>query len=1351
MNKTLALHLALALVACGDTTPDDENPLPSDSGIVDDTGDSQVVDTETGETETDPTDSGKATDSDTDPTDSGEDTSVVLPTDTDTDTDTDPVLPTGGDTSVIVPTGDTGDSGDTGHSGDTETGDTAPPIAACTFDLAHFAYPTVGAPNVEFWIYDEAGNEVYSRTFVQGNGWSDQTVLPSGNYYSVVKKDGGLLWDDITIRHTATQVLEATVNPQVAGIDVQWMQIDCADDTAWVEDTAWSEPDVAPTLPPYWEDDGTNGDCAYALQVVGNYDSYSNTGESGFVLYDDQRNVITSRNGSTWPDNNQDTEVLNLSSGRYLIDLIDTNNDGWNGSFLRLVDGTGDIVDTIELESGGQGYHYLNVDCPTDTAAYDPWDTDPDPTDIDTGWYLGEQYNGCPVVFAVNAPNTYIAPDMSFSVLDSNGNEVYSSSDAWLMGLTSSSEVQYAYTALPEGDYSLILTDSGYSAGWGVWEFVRMYGENGGFIGGGGHYGPNADMSYPVTVECGGDTGSWYEDEIIDLTDDTGWGDMNEAWRDTDLAETCGYMMEVITPYNASGGGWEIHDLEGHVLYSVAPGDMTQGYAVYRTPIELPTGGYKLKMTDQNGSGFNYYSVPDNFRLLDADGNLVEEWNMGGYGISQATEYFLLDCADDTDVAGWDTGWCEPILDSGNFASGACAAAIHVVGKYDVNTMGVRLTNNDGEVVADIQPGDLIDQGDHYIPVNLTSNGYHMELYSSDNTTWSYGALVEIIGADGACIDDEVLVEAQTLDSSNSIGGQRDVYFTHSCDEDTSGEFAWDSGWCEPVLDTAEIPTGACGYVVHMRATSNYDADELQVTIKDSDGNQVWQLAAGDLTAAGDYYFPVNLPSDGYEIVLEDFGTYSQYWASGDYVEIIPTSNECLEAEPVTGQLNLENGLGGIKSEYVVLNCEEDTGDEFAWDSAWCEPVLDTASEVTGTCGMVALVYAGYDYASLEATLTDSQGNVVFELNAGDLDRQGYHYLPFNAPTEGYTLHMSTAHSYNDFWANNGYIQFMSADGACVDESTATEQFNLLAFGERTEYLTFDCEDDTAEFAWDSGWCPGVLDTADIPTGDCAYVVEVGAGYDYTDMVVNLVDADGNEILDIAAGDGQLSKDTIHYFPVNLPSNGYTLTLEDNSTYSTYWDSAAYVRIVPADGACLDEELASERYSVHYDGLEIVNFEVECGDDTASFGGWDTGWCGEELFGDTAIGLTGCEQLLQLTTWYSDNEMQLEITDDAGNVVFSVDGATDFAAREELFYAVDLPTGDYTMTLTDTQGDSWIESYGIQGYKAEATLYYGNGTCMSDDVITGPHTNEDLDGKTGTPESQSFTFSVVCDADTAVP
>ncbi len=1350
MNKTLALHLVLALAACG-SPPDDssiEETGPDESGdpIVD-----SGIDTETGKESGD-----QPTDTDPTPTDTG-DTSVTESGDTaetdPTDTDTDPVVGTGGtDTGDTAPT----ETAPVETAETAETGDTAT-TGTCVHNLGNYNYPSVGAPDVDFFIYDATGNEVYSNTWSSGTAFTDQVTLPTGHYYTVVRKEGSRLTSPINLMWADDGSLSHQVSVQDAGYDVQWMEIDCDADTASL-DTAFVVPDTPPVLPAPWEDDGSYGACAFALQQKGTFTSGAS--EASWLLYDEERNLLASTAAGAWANNNQTTHILNLPNGRYLVEMTDTGEDGWNGGLLQLVNGAGDIEEIITLEDGAEGYAYLNVDCATDTSAYTPWDTDPDPTDIDTAWYQGPTWQGCPVSLAVNVSNSYVATTMGFEVLDSSGNVVYADNDAWLWGIQSSDEVQYAYAALPSGDYTLSLIDhaTNTATGWGSWEYVRVYGDAGTFLGGGGHHGPNERQDYAFTVDCAQDTAEWSEGAIEDLVDDTGWSDMDAAWRDTDLAETCGYMMEVVTPYSASTGGWEILDLEGHVLYSVAPGDMTQGYAIYRTPVELPTGGYKLRMLDTSNAGFRNYSTSENFRLLDADGDIVEAWGMGGSGYGDVSEYFLLDCEDDTDVVtGWDSGWCEPVLDTAGASGSDCAAALHVAAGSDFATMGIKLTDSSGNVVLDAAPGTFNQRGDHYLGVDLTSDGYQLDLYSSDNTVWATDAYVEFVSTDGRCAGDEPLTEVYTLNDSNGFGGQRTVWFTHDCAADTGGDFAWDSGWCAPVLDTADAVSGACGYAVHVRRGSTYD--EIGLSIHDSDGNLMLSVDPSDVPAVGDYYFSVNLPSDGYAITLEDaHPTQGSLWNPTSFVELLPANGRCVDEEAGTGRMVMAEGHGGSHTQYVTLNCQDDTSGDFAWDSGWCEPVLDSGEQPTGSCGMVAMIYAGYDYANLEASVTDADGNVVLDVQAGDLTRSGYHYLPFEAPSNGYVLHMGTTHSYNDNWANNGYIQFIPADGACIDESAASEPFHLKAFGERTEYLTFQCEDDTAEdFAWDSGWCPPVLDTADIPTGDCGYVLEVGTDSDAANMGIDLTDADGTNVFSIEAGDGQLTTDSIHHFPVNLPSNAYKLTLTDSSTssYSDNWFANAYVRVVPVDDGCMDEDLASEKFRVDYDGLEIVDFVVDCPDDTGSFAGWDTGYCSEIIFteADTAgvVGLQGCEQLLHLTTWYNTTEMQMEITDDLGNVVFEVDGATDLASKTEYFYAVDLPTGTYTATLTDTQGDSWIESYGSSGYKSEATLYQGNGECMGEELIGGPWTVDDLDGVTGVPESVSYTFSVVCDVDTAAP
>ncbi len=1326
----------LALVACGGPPTDDgpiEETSPADTQAETsggDTGD-QPKETQAPEDTSTPTDTPEDSDHSGEPGDSG---------DTDEPTDTAPTDPS--------PTGTTGtDTGlqgtgvvETGTATETDTGTPFVP-GPCTYDMEYFTWPQPGAPDLDFYLYDESGNEVYADTWSSGNAHYDTVTLGTGRYYSVIRKDGSTLWDPIGFMDQATLSWDLNIFQQEPGFDVQWHELSCPSDAATL-DTAWTEPETPPTLPAIWEDDGTHGDCTFALQIRGTYDNgWTDAQEPSFAMYDEERNLLASRAPGLIYNDTQETEILNLSNGRYLVEMHDAGGDGWNGGHLRLVDGTGDIVEVITLESGDEGMAYLNIECDGDTSAYEPWDTDPDVTDIDTAWYRGEAFQGCPIVLAVHAPNN--GSEMDYELLDATGNVLRTSADDFPLGIATSEDEQYVYSALPSGDYQLKLIDNGFAGdGWGTWPYLRVYGDLGAFLGGGGHHGPNTDKLYSFSVDCEQDTAQWYAGDVEDLVDDTAW-DLGGAWADTDVPETCGYMMEVYGPWDATQGAWEIHDLEGHKLYEILAGDMTLPYAIYRTPVQLPTGGYKLIMKDGSGQGLSNYNVADNFVLRNADGDEVGAWNMGGYGVSSATEYFSVDCADDSASFAWDTAWCEPVTDTSAAGASACGAALKIVaGSWNASAMTAELWDADGNLLLEVESGDIAQSGEHYFPVDMPSGGYHLAIGSSDGTVWPEGAYAQLVSLDGQCAGD-ALGEAWTLTAQNGLGGERDIWFTHDCEADTAG-FAWDSGWCEPVLDTAEMPSGDCGYVA--RVQGQFGAADMQITLKDSSGAQVWSMPAGTLSGQGVTYFPLNLPSDGYEVVMESTNPYNDGWAIGENVQFLPTEDACVDQAAASEVYALESGWGGTKSAYFTVDCAEDSAD-FAWDSGWCEPVLDTADAVTSTCGMVARIHAGYDFANYVATLTDADGNVILDIQAGDLTSQGYHHFPIDVPTSGYELYMATTSTWGDSWdGRNGWIQLIPASGTCVDEDAATEKFRLEAFGERTEYLTIDCPGDSGDFAWDSGWCADVIDTADLPAGSCGHVIEVGAGYDYGDMDIQLEDADGNSILSISPGDGQIDAAGIYRFPVDLPTDGYVLTLTDASQWVSNWAEAAYVQIIPLDGGCMDRDLAGEKHHVRYGGEEVVYFEVDCAADSGDFA-WDSGFC-DVLFEDTAGtgGLSGCQQLLNLTTWYDPADILLEITDDAGLTVFSVDGATDLAYQSEYFFAVDLPTGDYTATLTDRDGDGWSDSPTVP---AQATLYAGNGVCMGTEVLAGPWTVEDQDGFSGVAETETFTFSVVCESDTA--
>ncbi len=1189
MRSLWSLPLAMVLAACGTGPDDDTQPTDTDPIVETDPTDTGAVETDTDPTETD---TGK-TETDTDPVETDTDPveTDTDPVETDTDpveTDTDPVE-TDTDTDLPIDTGVTVLPTDTGDTGTPVLPtDTAPPAPICQYELRFFPWGSTGEA-ADFYLYDGSGNLILEEDFAPGATENHVVTLPSGHYYRVIRKPGENLRGNVALYTEPAGLFTAALSQTTPGYDVKWFDISCADDGG-LTDTGWTQPDEAPVLPPIWEDDGTHGTCAYALQLVSDFDHWSQPGEAGFVLYDDELNVLASRAPGLWKSGEMAQEILELTDGRYLVDMSDLGGDGWHGGHLRLVDGDGTIVETITLEDGDAGYHYLTVDCAEDTGPFEGWDTDPDVTDIDTGWYLGAEYRGCPVTIAVNTANAQ--NDMAFEILDASGAVVYDDLDAWPIGIVSSADVQYAYTALPAGDYTLRLQDKGtLGTGWGTWPFVRVHdAADGTYLGGGGHHSKGEFVDYAISVDCGGDTGSWYAGDVEDLTDDTGWS-MGVDWYDTDLPESCGFMVEVAAPQDPTGGAWEIHDQDGRQLFLTQPGDMELPFGLYRTPVELPSGLYRMRMIDELGRGFSNWQAPENFRILDASGEVIHAFSMAS-SATKTDEWFLLDCADDTDTPVYPEGWCPPVLeDTAVGMVDDCAAALHIRAGYSASDMGVVLYDSQGVEIASVSEGELTQQGDHFVPLGrLPSDGYHAVLTSASGNAWSSSAFVQLVAADGRCVDEgEPLSEAWTLTTDNGFGGHRDVWFTHDCAAD-SGSFGWDTGWCEPVLDTAEQGSGACSYAVKVQAGSDYASMAAELT--DVDGNVVWTLNAGDLGGKGVYWFPVNLPTGHYGLTREATG-YTKYWATGSQVQIVPTSGACVDEAGATEVYTLVSGWNGIQTDWLSIECGDDTAGFL--DTGFCAPVLDASESVDGACGMVALIYAGYDYVNMGVTLTDSLGNEVLRVDPGDLTFQGHHYVPFEAPTEGYELHMWTNNPSNRNWST-GYVQLMSASGQCIDESTASETFTVTAYGENTEFLSIDCEEDTAgAFTWPVDWCPEVLESTEVPTGDCGFVLEVKTGFDAYDMAITVTDEAGAEVLKIAANDGQLQRNRIHYFPLSLSAQTYDLKLEDASQYSTTWDANGKVRLVPNDGACLLEDGATEAWSVTANSLNEVSFEVTCG------------------------------------------------------------------------------------------------------------------------------------------------------------
>ncbi len=697
------------------------------------------------------------------------------------------------------------------------------------------------------------------------------------------------------------------------------------------------------------------------------------------------------------------------------------------------------------------------------------------------------------------------------------------------------------------------------------------------------------------------------------------------------------------------------------------------------------------------------------------------------------------------DTAAWpDTDAC----DSADTATGPCSYVLEIVADSDYADMLVELYDSSGNLILDVQAGELTAEGTYYFPVTLPTDGYHLYMEDTHNLSmaWGSNASVRLIPSSGGCLHEADGHGPYTV----SQFGYQNEYLIAECDDQDTVWMDTGAAWCPPILDSADTATGDCLYILQVR--SGYDHADMQITIEDSDGNLVFEIAAGDLTSESTFYYPVNLPTDGYTITWSDESTTSDNWDSDAFFQLLPAegANECMqEGDGVTAAYDLPTGYGGERTEYLALNCDGDTADTndtegFLWLLAWCEPVLDSGEIPTGACPYVLEVRADYDYADMVIELSDSDGNLLVDVQQNDLTSSGTHYFPVNLRTDGYHLHLEDASTWSTSWGSNAYVRLIPADGQCIEEDEALESYTVTQFGELDEYFVHNCADDTSDtwFTWDSGWCEPILDSGEIPTGDCPYVLEVAADYDYAYMAINLTDADGNEILDIAAGD--LTAEDLSYYPINLPTNGYTLTLLDDNPWGTsQWGPDAHVRLIPVEDGCFDPDVQAEEWRVDFNGEEIVHFEVDCADDSATFA-WDSGWC-DVILPDTAA-LTGCEQLIEVSTYYG-YQMGIEIADSSGNVIFDID-YNDLGYYTAYFYTLDMPTGGYQLTLTDDGGNGWAD-YGTYA-PGSLTIWEGNGVCAGEEALFGPYILPDTNGPTDFADNEvTMNLWVDCDADTS--
>ncbi|MCB0760856.1 MAG: T9SS type A sorting domain-containing protein, partial [Flavobacteriales bacterium] len=88
--------------------------------------------------------------------------------------------------------------------------------------------------------------------------------------------------------------------------------------------------------------------------------------ELGWNLLDSENQWMAG--GSGYSDNSTWSDIWCLEDGCYTLELSDSFNDGWNGSYYIIQDSDGQVIRTGSIETGGTDLDVisLNADCPAD-------------------------------------------------------------------------------------------------------------------------------------------------------------------------------------------------------------------------------------------------------------------------------------------------------------------------------------------------------------------------------------------------------------------------------------------------------------------------------------------------------------------------------------------------------------------------------------------------------------------------------------------------------------------------------------------------------------------------------------------------------------------------------------------------------------------------------------------------------------------------------------------------------------------------------------------------------------------------------------------------------------------------
>ena len=339
--------------------------------------------------------------------------------------------------------------------------------------------------------------------------------------------------------------------------------------------------------------------------------------EVGWRLVEQGGGLVSQIATGTYTNTRDFYHPVQMDTGSYTFEMIDSFGDGWHGGFFEVInDTTGLIEASGALPLGAFGQVDFDVDC-SDTATQPPVDTGPPPDCQD---------------YTLVVNTVAWGAEIGFSLTDDRGNTLFNSPTGAL-----GDNASYTYNfSLPDGYYTFGMTDS-FGDGWnggtytildGGGNVVASGGLIGGFSGEDRFIADCTDTFNPEPIPPGGDA---IEADCSDLV----------------------FVLETLIWANETS--FEFWNTSSNILVLATQPNSFANNQMYTWDVQISSGAYRVDMHDSFGDGWHNGT----WSLYDRLNDIVivqDTLATGAFGESA----FNLDCT--TEIpSGFDhTGGCAP-------------------------------------------------------------------------------------------------------------------------------------------------------------------------------------------------------------------------------------------------------------------------------------------------------------------------------------------------------------------------------------------------------------------------------------------------------------------------------------------------------------------------------------------------------------------------------------------------------------------------------------------------------------------------------------------------------------------